>query len=133
MDNDAEMEVAFKADDHEREEESETEVSAPPTPITQCDMNIIIRGWEEKFSRMTECLREVQMASERASSDMCLVSQEARAQGQEHDRRLAQFLRKFENIDALRASTPRRFPDFGYQTSPVSREEVSHELNTLPH
>ena len=60
---------------------------------------------------------------------------------------LANFLRKFENIpmpitphvDALRASTPhsrqpRRFPDFEYQTSPVSREEVSHpEPSTLPH
>ena len=38
-----------------------------------------------------------------------------------------------ENIDALRASTPRRYPDFGYQTSPVGREEVSHPPSTLPH
>ena len=94
------------------------------------------------------------MAMERTGSDMCLVNQEARAQGQEQERRLgtmleglADFLRKFENIpmpitphvDALRASTPhsrqpRRFPDFEYQTSPVSREEVSHpEPSTLPH
>ena len=58
---------------------------------------------------------------------------------------LADFLRRFENnqatphVDALRASTPhslqsRRFPDFGYQASPVGREEVSHpQHNTLPH
>ena len=82
------------------------------------------------------------MTSERASSDMCLVSQEARAQGQEHERRLADFLRKVENaripttphVNALRASTPRIYPEFGYNTSPVGREEVSHpQHNTLPH
>ena len=152
MDNGADMEVVFKADDHEREDaddherentdDHETEVSAPPTPITHCDMNIIIRGWEEKFLKMMECLREVQMTSERASSDMCLVSQEARAQSQEHKRRLADFLRKVENtrmpttphVNALRASTPRICPEFGYNTSPVGRDEVSQpELNTLPH
>ena len=142
MENGADTEVVFKEDDHEREDKPETEVSAPPTPITHRDMNIIIRGWEEKFLKMMECLREVQMTSERASSDMCLVSQEARAQGQEHERRLADFLRKVENaripttphVNALRASTPRICPKFGYNTSPVGRDEVSHpELNTLPH
>ena len=124
-------------------------------------MDVIIRGWEEKFAKLTECLREVQLASERAGSDMYLVSQEARAQGQdaraqgqEQERRLntmqenlAEFLRRFENIltpttphrDALRASTPhgaqpRICPDFEFQTSPVDRDGVSHpELNTLPH
>ena len=134
MENGEDHEVVFRDENQVREEEEpEREEPAPPTPITHCDMDIIIRGWEEKFMKMTECLREVQTSSERASSDMCLVSQEARAQGHEHDRRLAEFLRRFENVDALRASTPRRFPDFGYQTSPVGREEVSHPHSTLPH
>ena len=46
MDSGADMEVCFKPDDHEKEETDDhvTEVSAPPTPITQCDMNLIIRG-----------------------------------------------------------------------------------------
>ena len=131
MDSGVDTEVVFNTG--EQEEDQATEAPAPPTPITHCDMDIIIRGWEEKFEKIAECLREVQLTSERASSDMCLVGQEARAQSHEHDRRLAEFLRKFENIDALRASTPRRFPDFGYQTSPVGREEVSHPHNTLPH
>ena len=142
MENGEDKEVVFRNEDHEREDEPEVEESTPPTPITHCDMDIIIRGWEEKFMKMMECLREVQMTSERASSDMCLVSQEARAQGQEHERRLADFLRKVENaripttphVNALRASTPRICPEFGYNTSPVGRDEVSHpELNTLPH
>ena len=131
MDSGVDTEVVFNTG--EQEEDQATEAPAPPTPTTHCDMDIIIRGWEEKFEKIAECLREVQLTSERASSDMCLVGQEARAQSHKHDRRLAEFLRKFENIDALRASTPRRFPDFGYQTSPMGREEVSHPHNTLPH
>ena len=135
MDSGVDTEVIFNTGDQEETPEMpETPDShIPPTPITQCDMDIIIRGWEAKFSKIAECLREVQLTSERASSDMCLVGQEARAQSNEHDRRLADFLRKFEDIDALRASTPRRYPTFGYQTSPVGREEVSHPPSTLPH
>ena len=53
MDNGEDSEVVF------REEEPEREESAPPTPITHCDMDVIIRGWEEKLSKLTECLREV--------------------------------------------------------------------------
>ena len=82
MENGEDHEVVFREKNQVREDaEPEREEAAPPTPITQCDMNIIIRGWEEKFMKMTECLREVQITSERASSNMCLVSQEARAQG----------------------------------------------------
>ena len=138
MDSGVDSEVVFNTGDHEDQEEtpemSETpESRTPPTPITQRDMDTIIRGWEEKFSKIVECLREVQLTSERASSDMCLMGQEARIQSQEHDRRLSDFLRKFEGIDALRASTPRRYPTFGYQPSPVGREEVSHPPSSLPH
>ena len=132
MDSGVDTEVIFNTGDQDQTPET-PETRIPPTPITQCDMDIIIRGWEAKFTKIVECLREVQLTSERASSDMCLVGQEARAQSHEHDRRLAEFLRKFEDIDALRASTPRRYPTFGYQTSPVVREEVSHPPSTLPH
>ena len=104
--------------------------------------------------KLTECLREVQLASERASSDMCLISQEARAQGQEQEQRLGtmqeglrDFLQKFEtarppttpHVDALTASTPhgippRMRPEFGYQPSPVGRDEaLKPEHSTLPH
>ena len=40
MDHGVDSEVHFKADVHEEEarDDRETEVSAPPTPITQCDM-----------------------------------------------------------------------------------------------
>ena len=137
-----------------REEEPEREESIPPTPITACDMDVIIRGWEEKFTKLTDCLREVQLASKRVRSDMCLASQEARAQGQEQERRLetmdeglSEFLRKFEtarppntpHVDAITASTPygeplRIRPEFEYQTSPVGQDRaMDPEHNTLPH
>ena len=146
--NDLDNEIAFK------DEGPETEESTPPTPITTCDMEVIIRGWEEKFERISECLREVQLASERANSDMCLVSQEARAQGQEQERRLEtmheglkEFLQKFEtvrppntpHVDAPTASTPygipsRMRPEFGFQPSPVGQDEAMEpEHSTLPH
>ena len=146
--NGLDSEIAFKDEEPEREE------SAPPIPITTCDMQVIIRGWEEKFEIITECLREVQLASERANSDMCLVSQEARAQGQEQERRLEtmheglkDFLQKFEtarppntpHVDTLTASTPygvppRMRPEFGFQSSPVGQDEAMEpEHSTLPH
>ena len=148
MEDQQDSEVIF------REEEPEREESIPPTPITACDMDVIIRGWEDKFTKRTDCLREVQLASERARSDMCLVSQEARAQGQEQERRLetmheglSEFLRKFEtarpantpHVDAITASTPygaplRIRPEFGFQASPVGQDEaLEAEHSTLPH
>ena len=108
-------EIAFKEDDSEPEE------ATPPHPITTCDMDVIIRGWEEKFERMSECLREVQAASERANSDMRLVSREARAQGEEQERRLEtmheglkDFLQKFE--PARPPNTPPRGRPHGEHT-----------------
>ena len=45
-------------------------VPPPPTPITSNDMDVIIEGWEVKFEQISRCLREVQLASEKASSEM---------------------------------------------------------------
>ena len=141
-------------DESRRIHRSEPEESTPPTPITTCDMDVIIRGWEEKFERMSECLREVQATSERATSEMCLVSRETRAQGEEQERRLEtiheglkEFLQKFEparptntpHVDAPTASTPygitaRMRPEFGFQPSPVGQDEAMEPVHsTLPH
>ena len=146
--SEVDTEVAFKEDDSENEE------TTPPNPITTCDMDVTLRGWEEKFAQITECLRQVQAASERANSDMCLVSQEARAQGEQQERQLQtmqeglqDFLRKFESVrppntphvDAPTASTPygapaRMRPDFEFQPSPVGQEDARQPVHsTLPH
>ena len=142
MDHGVDSEVHFKVDEEEERGDLEENVSAPPTPITQCDMEVIIRGWEDKFQKMLECLAEVQRTSERASSDICLVNHAARVQAEEHDRRLADFLRQMESArtpakprtSALRASTPKVYSAFEFDESPVGRDEVPHsELNSLPH
>ena len=98
----------MEEEDNEVAFRSEPEESASPTPITTADMDVIIREWEEKFARLTECLREVQLAMERTGSDMCLVNQEARVQGQEQERRLGTMqegLRTFK-LQPRHTSTP---------------------------
>ena len=130
--SEVDTEVVFKEDDSENEE---TTPQSPPNPITTCDMDVILRGWEEKFAQITECLREVQMASERANSDMCLVSQEARAQGEQQERQiqtmqegLQDFLRKFETArppNTPHVDTPRAHP-MGYQLEYAKISSFSH-------
>ena len=145
-------EVIFK------EEEQGLGESTPPLPITTCDMEVIIRGWEEKFERISRCLREVQSASERANSDMCNISREARAQGDKQERRLeamhaglTEFLQFLcdpahlpttHHVDAPTASTPytptgvpaRLRPEFGFQPSPVGQDEpMESARSTMPH
>ena len=57
-------EVQFKEDDNR------VGSPTPPIPITTIDMEVIIKGWEDKFQHLTRSLREVQLASEKANSDM---------------------------------------------------------------
>ena len=68
-----EHEVIFREDDLQPVE------TTPPTPITSNDMDVIIRGWEVKFEQIHRCLRDVQLASEKANSDMFSLSREGRA------------------------------------------------------
>ena len=102
-----EREVIFREDDLQPVE------TTPPTPITSNDMDVIIRGWEIKFEQMSRCLREVQLASEKANSDMFDISREGRARGNEQERRLeamhvglTEFLQKCEPAHSqLRATS----------------------------
>ena len=143
--------------ENEQENEQRLGSPTPPIPITTCDMEVIIRGWEEKFERISRCLREVQSASERANSDMCNISREARAQGDEQERRLeamhagiTEFLQKCDSahlptthhVDAPTASTPytptgipaRLRPEFGFQPSPVGQDEpMEPARSTISH
>ena len=73
---------------HFREDEPRVGTPTPPIPVTTIDMEVIIRGWEEKFEHLNRCIREVQLASEKANSDMCDINREGRARGNEQERRL---------------------------------------------
>ena len=50
MDSGVDSEVVFNTGAHEedveeKEEKTTPDSRIPPTPITQCDMDVIIRGW----------------------------------------------------------------------------------------
>ena len=148
-------EIHFRDDDEPR-----VGSPTPPTPVTTIDMDVIIRGWEEKFEHLSRCLRDVQLASEKANSDMCDVNREGRARGIEQERRLqamhvgiTDFLQKCEptHLSATRqdnaptASTPyaqstptgipaRLRPEFDFHPSPVSQDELMEPArSTISH
>ena len=145
---------------HFREDEPRVGSPTPPIPVTTIDMEVIIRGWEEKFEHLSRCLREVQLASEKANSDMCDINREGRARGIEQERRLqamhvglTDFLQKCEptHLSATRqdnaptASTPyaqstptgipvRLRPEFDFQLSPVGQDEpMEPARSTISH
>ena len=145
---------------HFRADEPRVGSPTPPIPVTTIDMDVIIRGWEEKFEHLSRCLREVQLASEKANSDMCDINREGRARGNEQERRLqamhvglTDFLQKCEptHLSATRqdnaptASTPyaqstptgipvRLHPEFEFQPSPVGQDEpMEPARSTISH
>ena len=131
---------------HFRDDDPQTETT-PPTPITSHDMEVIIKGWEVKFEQILRCLREVQLASEKANSDMFGISREGRAREDQQERRIEamhvgfkEFIEKCDpthlissrDLDAPTASTPytpstptglpsRLRPEFEFQPSPVGQ------------
>ena len=145
---------------HLREDEHRVGSPTPPIPITTIDTEVIIRGWEGKFEHLNRCLREVQLASEKANSDMFDLNREGRTCGNEQKRRLeamhvglTEFLRKCEpahlsttrQVDAPTASTPytqstptgipaRLRPEFEFQPSPVGQDEpMEPARSTISH
>ena len=143
-----------------RENDLQPVDTTPPTPITSNDMDVIIRGWEMKFEQIHRCLRDVQLASEKANSDMFSLSREGRAREDEQERRLeamhvglTEFLQKCDpahlittcHLNAPTASTPytpstptgipaRLRPDFEFQPSPVGQDEPTEPArSTISH
>ena len=134
---------------HFREDVPIVENSTPPTPITSNDMDVIIKGWEMKFEQISRCLREVQLASEEASSEMFRMTKDGRARENLQERRIeamhvgiTEFLERCDPaylaasrpLDAPTVSTPytpstptgvpsRLRPDFDFQPSPVSQDK----------
>ena len=73
---------------HFKEDIPIVENSTPPTPITSRDMDVIIEGWETKFEQISRCLREVQLVSEKASSEMFSMTRDGRAREKYQERRI---------------------------------------------
>ena len=125
---------------HFREDVPRVESPTPPTPITSNDMDVIIKGWEIKFEQISRCLREVQLASEKANSDMFSMTRDGRARENHQERRIeamhvgiTEFLERCDPthlaasrpLDTPTASTPftPSTPDFDFQPSPVGQDE----------
>ena len=142
-------EVEGEDEVHFREDDPRVESTTPPTQITSNDMDVIIKGWEIKFEQISRCLRDVQLASEKANSYMFSITRDGLARENHQERHieamhvgLTEFLEKFDpahliasrHLDAPTASTPytpstptgipsRLRPDFEFQPSPVGQDK----------
>ena len=126
-----------------REDNPRVENSTPPSMITATDLDIVIEGWERKFEHLSQCMREIQLASEKANTNMNNIVRDGRARESIQERRieemhvgLTQFLERCDpayltaprSVDAPAASTPftptgvpsRLRPDFDFE-SPVNQ------------
>ena len=72
--------------------ERSTQVERPsPNLITANDMDVIIKGWEEKFEHLTQHLRDIQLASEKANSTIYDMEREGRAREDLQERRIEEM------------------------------------------
>ena len=136
-----------------REDNPRVENSAPPNMITANDLDIVIEGWERKFEHLSQCMREIQLASEKANTTMNNIVRDGRASEGIQERRieemhegLTQFLERCDpahltaprRFDAPAASTPftptgvpsRRRPDFDFE-SPVNQATPTESTRNI--
>ena len=101
------------------------ESSTPPSLVTANNLDIIIEGWERKFEHLSQCMQEIQLASEKANSNMNSIVRDSRAREGIQERRIEEM---HVGLDAPAASTPltptrvpsRLRPDFDFE-SPVNQ------------
>ena len=143
-------------DDEVHFRENNVEISTPPTTITSNDLDVIIEGWEQKFEHLSRCMREIQLASEKANTDMHSIARDGRARESIQERRikemhegLTQFLERCDPahltasrpFDAPAASTPftpstptgvpsRLRPDFDFE-SPVNQDKSTESTHNI--
>ena len=111
---DTEEEVIFRENDPHVE-------NSTPNMITANDLDVVIEGWERKFEHLKQCLREMQLDSEKANSTMSNIVRDGRAREDIQERRieemhagLTQFLERCDpahltaprSVDAPTVSTP---------------------------
>ena len=99
--------------------------------VTVNDLDIIIEGWERKFEHLSQCLHDIQLASEKSNSTMNNIVREGRAREGIQERRieemhvgLTQFL---ERCDPAHLTAPRRF-DAAAASTPLTPTGVPSRL-----
>ena len=136
-----------------RENNPRVEDSAPPNMITANDLDVVIEGWECKFEHLSQCMREIQreiqLASEKANTNMNNIVRDGRAREGIQERRieemhegLTRFLERCDpahltaprHFDAPPASTPftpsRLRPDFDFE-SPVNQATSTESTRNI--
>ena len=101
---DTEEEVMFKEDDPHVE-------NSTPNVITSNDLDVVIEGWERKFAHLQQCLREMQLDTQKANSTMSSIVRDGRAREDMQERRIEQMhagLTQFlERCDPAHLTAPR--------------------------
>ena len=125
-----------------REDNPRVEHSTPPSMITANDLDIVIEGWERKFEHLSQCMREIQLASEKANINMNNIVKESRAREGIQERRieemhvgLTQFLERCDHTPLTPTGVPSRLrPDFDFE-SPVNQATPTESTrnNIDPH
>ena len=111
---DTEEEVIFRENDPQVE-------NSTPNMITANDLDVVIEGWERTFEHLSQCFREIQLASEKPNATMSNIVRDGRAREDIQERRieemhagLTQFLERCDpghltaprSVDAPAASAP---------------------------
>ena len=81
---DSEEEVIFR-------ENSPHVENSTPNMITANDLDVVIEGWERKFEHLSQCLWEIQLASEKANSTMSNIVRDGRAREDIQERRIEEM------------------------------------------
>ena len=64
-----------------REDTPRVESSTPPSMVIANDLDVVIEGWERKFQHLSQIIREIQLASEKANTNMNNIVRDGRARG----------------------------------------------------
>ena len=95
-----------------REDTPRVESSTPPSMVTAIDLDVVIEGWERKFQYVSQSIREIQLASEKANTNMNSIVRDSRAREEAQERRIAEMhegLTQFlERCDPAHLTAPRR-------------------------
>ena len=121
-----EEEVIFREDNPRGESPTR-----PSIVVTANDLDIIIEGWERKFEHLSQCMQEIQLASEKANSNTNKIVRDGITREGIQERRieemhvgLTQFLKR---CDPAHLTTPRSF-DAPAASTPLTPTGVPSRL-----
>ena len=92
-----------------REDTPRVEISTPPSLVTANDLDVVIEGWERNFLHLSQMIREIQLASEKANSNMNNIIRDGRAREGAQERGIEEMHEGLTQFDPAHLTAPRRF------------------------